>query len=201
MAEQQLTILWVSNLTDGVKGEEMVTLFEKYGPVHSCVMKGPFSKIEFENSVDAERARHGLDLVDYNGRRLSVDWFRRDPLEAPLEGLNWWGGRPGQPRHFNRVHVIGCTTLTLNHTKLLHLAWKAGSSVVYLDVQPFHPLFYKPTHVHGIIEYAHEKDYRFALEFLDGLNLRIKLSDLLVINSSFLFYFILFYFFFIIKKK
>jgi len=159
-------VLWISNLSDTVRTDDIINLFEKYGPVHEVQIKGPFCKVEFENRGDAKKARYGLDTVDFHGRRLSVDWFRGENTEPLLQGTNWWGGYPGKPRFRHRVYILNLPCDT-EHSKLLNLAWEAGNSVVFLDVMPCP--FDEQSNV-GIIEYAHEVDYKYALNYLDGMN-------------------------------
>ena len=166
------TRLWGANLTDDLSKEQIIHLFEKYGSVHNIVRKGSFAMIEYENASEALRAKRGLDSVDYHGRRLNMDWYRGDKYGSmKLDGKNWWGGISGHPRYKHRVIVLGIPNIW-GYQDVLNLAWSAGFSVVFIDIATSRWGF-----VYGVIEFAHYEDYKYALEYLDGTQLRVQGED------------------------
>ena len=112
------------NMTNIHKNKhELIYLFEKYGPIHNIdIMNNYDCKIEFENHIDAQKAKRGLNYCDFNGRRLIIEWYNnnmysnfREPL---LQGLNWRNGYPGQPRYINRLILLNLP-FNMDHATLL----------------------------------------------------------------------------------
>lgn len=157
-----VTRLWVANLKEHCTSQEIIHLFEKYGPVHNIVRKGHFSTIEFENSSDALKAKHGMDGADFEGRRLSVNWYSGDP-NLKMDSRNWWNGKRGHSRNNSKYTciVLGLPS-NISHQQILNIAWEAGNSVVYVDKKRNEYFMY------GVIEYSYFDDYKYAVDYLDG---------------------------------
>ena len=147
-------------------------------------MAGSFSSIEFENSSDALRAKRGLDCVDFRGKRLNVTWYRKTVADgrAPnLQGHNWWGAYPGQPRNKYRLILLNLPKDEMTMSELLTLAWEAGNSVVFLELIPLHmdiPTTYPLT----VDQY---NSYKKELKSNNNkLNKKFKLKDEYIIRKE-----------------
>lgn len=67
--------LFVGNLDYSVNNEQLKELFSKYGEVKEIkVIEGRgFGFIEMSQQLEAEKAKEGLDGVDFKGRTLKVN--------------------------------------------------------------------------------------------------------------------------------
>jgi len=78
--------LYVRNVPDGTRQEEMRDLFEKYGPVKDIYIpldyytRRPrgFAYVQYEDSRDAEDAQYHLDRTRFFGRELEIEFARGD---------------------------------------------------------------------------------------------------------------------------
>jgi len=78
--------LYVRNVPDGTRTEELKSLFGKYGPISDVYIpldyytrrcRG-FAYIQFEDARDADEALYHLDRVRFHGRELEVEFARGD---------------------------------------------------------------------------------------------------------------------------
>uniref|UniRef100_A0A0B6ZXA7 Serine/arginine-rich splicing factor 10 n=1 Tax=Arion vulgaris TaxID=1028688 RepID=A0A0B6ZXA7_9EUPU len=78
--------LYVRNVPDGTRPEELRTLFGKYGPVTDVYVpmdyytRRPrgFAYVQFEDPRDADDALYHLDRSRYYGRELEIEFARGD---------------------------------------------------------------------------------------------------------------------------
>ncbi|XP_052091647.1 serine/arginine-rich splicing factor 10-like isoform X2 [Mytilus californianus] len=80
------TSLYVRNVNEGAREDEMRAMFGKYGPLkdvyipldyHSRLPRG-FAYIQFEDPRDADDALYHLDRTRYQGRELEIEFARGD---------------------------------------------------------------------------------------------------------------------------
>ncbi|CAC5372700.1 FUSIP1 [Mytilus coruscus] len=80
------TSLYVRNVNEGAREDEMRAMFGKYGPLkdvyipldyYSRVPRG-FAYIQFEDPRDADDALYHLDRTRYQGRELEIEFARGD---------------------------------------------------------------------------------------------------------------------------
>ncbi|XP_076467276.1 serine/arginine-rich splicing factor 12-like isoform X5 [Babylonia areolata] len=80
------TSLYVRNVPDGTRQEELRSLFGKYGPITDVYVpmdyytRRPrgFAYIQFEDPRDADDALYHLDRTRFYGRELEVEFARGD---------------------------------------------------------------------------------------------------------------------------
>uniref|UniRef100_T1E2G4 Putative repressor splicing factor 1 n=1 Tax=Psorophora albipes TaxID=869069 RepID=T1E2G4_9DIPT len=104
MSEDKGTRVYVGNLTDKVKKEDLEGEFTKYGKLNSVwVAFNPpgFAFIEFENKEEAESACDNLNGQDILGSKLRVEISkgRRNPRGGP-RGFRGPPGRSGSSGGF-----------------------------------------------------------------------------------------------------
>lgn len=99
MSQERGTRVYVGNLTDSVKKEDLEDEFTKYGKLNSVwVALNPpgFAFVEFANKEDAETACETLNGQDCLGCTLKVEISRpRRPGGGRFGGRSGGGGRPG----------------------------------------------------------------------------------------------------------
>ncbi|XP_071156521.1 serine/arginine-rich splicing factor 10-like isoform X2 [Mytilus edulis] len=80
------TSLYVRNVNEGAREDEMRAMFGKYGPLkdvyipldyYSRLPRG-FAYIQFEDPRDADDALYHLDRTRYQGRELEIEFARGD---------------------------------------------------------------------------------------------------------------------------
>ncbi|XP_013378730.1 serine/arginine-rich splicing factor 12 [Lingula anatina] len=80
------TSLYIRNVPDGLRPEELRTLFGKYGPISDVYVpldyytRRPrgFAYVQFEDPRDADDALHYLDRSKFYGRELEIEFARGD---------------------------------------------------------------------------------------------------------------------------
>jgi len=80
------TSLYIRNVPDKTRAEELRSLFGKYGPITDVYIPQDyytkrhrgFAYIQFEDTRDAEDALYALDQTSFFGRELSVEFARGD---------------------------------------------------------------------------------------------------------------------------
>jgi RNA recognition motif-containing protein len=83
--------LFIGNISNSVKIEELQTLFEEYGPC-KIKLKTSFAFVDYEKERDAEEAILHCKGKNLNGRDLKIEWsFRsgknkREPLKKFKDG-------------------------------------------------------------------------------------------------------------------
>ncbi|XP_046576579.1 serine/arginine-rich splicing factor 12-like isoform X1 [Haliotis rubra] len=84
------TSLYVRNVSDGTRQDELRSLFGKYGPIsdvyvpvdyHTRRARG-FAYIQFEDPRDADDALYHLDRTRFYGRELEIEFARGDRKTA-----------------------------------------------------------------------------------------------------------------------
>ncbi|XP_074643266.1 uncharacterized protein LOC141900330 isoform X2 [Tubulanus polymorphus] len=104
------TSLYVRNVPDNAKAEEIRSLFGKYGPIADVYIpvdyytrraRG-FAYIQFDDPKDAEDAMYGLDRTRYYGRELEIEFARGDrKTPGQMRGRDR-ARRRGSPHHRGR---------------------------------------------------------------------------------------------------
>ncbi|XP_076467285.1 serine/arginine-rich splicing factor 12-like isoform X6 [Babylonia areolata] len=112
------TSLYVRNVPDGTRQEELRSLFGKYGPITDVYVpmdyytRRPrgFAYIQFEDPRDADDALYHLDRTRFYGRELEVEFARGDrktPSQMRTKERSSRYGRRSRsrsPRHRSRSY-------------------------------------------------------------------------------------------------
>ncbi|KAI0213301.1 Serine/arginine-rich splicing factor 10 [Lamellibrachia satsuma] len=103
------TSLYVRNVPEGTRPDEIKSLFGKYGPVTDAYMpldyytrrSRGFAYIQFEDPRDAEDAMYNLDRTRFYGRELEIEFARGDRKTPSQMRVKERGGRrsPQYSRH------------------------------------------------------------------------------------------------------
>ncbi|XP_014670081.1 PREDICTED: serine/arginine-rich splicing factor 10-like [Priapulus caudatus] len=106
------TSLYIRNVPDGTRPEELRSLFGKYGPIkdvyvpldyHTRRPRG-IAYVQFDDIRDAEDALYGLDRSRFYGRELEVEFAQgdrknpnqmrmKDPRRSPYRGRSSYDER------------------------------------------------------------------------------------------------------------
>ncbi|XP_014668746.1 PREDICTED: serine/arginine-rich splicing factor 10-like [Priapulus caudatus] len=106
------TSLYIRNVPDGTRPEELRSLFGKYGPIKDVYVpldyytRRPrgFAYVQFDDIRDAEDALYGLDRTRFYGRELEVEFAQgdrknpnqmrvKDPRRSPYRGRGSYDDR------------------------------------------------------------------------------------------------------------
>ena len=69
--------LFVCNLGDHYREDDVTDLFYKYGKITKLTLKGTYGFVDLDNEYDCEDAIKSLNGVHFNGSRLIVQWSNR----------------------------------------------------------------------------------------------------------------------------
>ncbi|XP_054766524.1 serine/arginine-rich splicing factor 10-like [Lytechinus pictus] len=105
------TSLYVRNLPDDVRTEDMRSLFGKFGPISDIYIpldyytREPrgFAYVQFEDIRDAEDAMYDLDRYRFYGRELEIQYAEGDrKTPTQMRGKERGGYRPSRYRSRSR---------------------------------------------------------------------------------------------------
>lgn len=99
--------LYVGNISNNTKKEDLTKLFSKYGKVTNCeIMTDPhtnqnrgFGFVAFEDNNDAETAMEHLNNTPFDGKTLRIEKAKRGRKRTPTPG-RYQGAKTRRPNKF-----------------------------------------------------------------------------------------------------
>lgn len=168
MSGKSDTRIYIGNLPQDIRTQDIEDLFYKYGKIKFIDLKNrkgpPFAFVEYEDPRDAEDAVKARDCYNYEGYKLRVE-FQKGGRGEPRSFMGSGGGGRGNnapPRRSdNRIIISGLPPTGSWQDVKDHM--REAGTVCYADV------FKDGT---GVVEFIHYDDMKYAIKNLDDTKFR-----------------------------